>query len=74
MKKWRKLAQNKSIKSNREDESQLQMKGQIQPNNTDDERPKYMEPKIKYPSYQDYANEGPASPCYSESRGYKEYR
>lgn len=54
--------------------NQSEMYEQNQARNQDDERPKYIEPKIKYPSYEDFSNQGPAEPKYSQSRGYVEHR
>lgn len=50
------------------------MKDQMSPRYAGEARPKYIAPEIKYPSYQDFSNQGPASPEYSESRGYIEHR
>lgn len=54
--------------------NQADMELQTQARYTGDAKPKYMEPEIKYPSYADYSNEGPANPEYSANRGYKEHR
>lgn len=55
-------------------DDQSEMKLKTQARYEGEERPAYVMPKVKYPSYQDFANEGPAEPMYSESRGYIEHR
>ncbi len=47
---------------------------QTDPQNEDRGKPAYQEPKVQYPSYQDFSNESPNEPIYNADRGYTEYR